>query len=266
MATAEGYDPVMWRQMARELGLQGLAIPEQYGGQGSGWVELGIVLEEMGRALVCAPFFSTVVLAATTLLESADDEAKKDYLPGIADGSVVATVALSEESGRWDEGGVTLPATRSPDGWTLTGAKHFVLDGAVAQLILVPARTASGVSLFAVDPTSAGVTRTPSKTLDETRKLAVVEFAATPARLIGAEGGGWPVLQRVLDFAAVELDAEQAGGAQAALDMSVEYLKTWVQSGQVIGAFQALKHMAADVLIEVESAKSASYYALNAAA
>jgi alkylation response protein AidB-like acyl-CoA dehydrogenase len=267
MATDEGYDPVVWQQMARELGLQGLALPEQYGGQGAGWVELGIVLEEMGRALVCAPFFSTVVLAATTLLESADDEAMKDYLPGIADGSLIATVALTEKCGRWGEDGVGLPATRTADGgWTLRGAKHFVLDGATARLIIVPARTANGVSLFAVDAAAPGLTRRPSITLDQTRKLAVVEFGDTPARLIGAEGGGWDVLERVLDFAAVALAAEQAGGAQAALDMSVAYLKTRVQFGQVIGAFQALKHMAADVLIEVESAKSAAYYALNAAA
>jgi alkylation response protein AidB-like acyl-CoA dehydrogenase len=132
MATGEGYDPVVWQQMARELGLLGIAIPEQYGGQGFGWPELGIVLEEMGRTLVCAPFFSTVVLAATTLLESDDDEAKKDYLPGIADGSVIATVALTEESGRWDEDGVTLPAVHSPDGWTLSGAKRrFALGPAL---------------------------------------------------------------------------------------------------------------------------------------
>jgi alkylation response protein AidB-like acyl-CoA dehydrogenase len=175
-------------------------------------------------------------------------------------------VALTEESGRWDEGGVTLPADRSPDGWTLTGAKHFVLDGATAQLIIVPARTASGVSLFAVDAAAPGLTRRPSVTLDQTRKLAVTEFDRTPGRLIGTEGGGWAVLRRVLDFAAVALAAEQAGGAQAALDSSVRYLNTRVQFGQVIGAFQALKHMAADVHIEVESARSAAYYALAAAA
>jgi len=250
MATDDGYDPVIWQQMAGELGLQGLAIPEQYGGQGFGWIELGIVIEEMGRALVCAPFFSTVVLAATALLESGDDEAKKDYLPGIADGSLIATMALTEESGRWDEGGVTLPAAHSPDGWTLSGVKHFAV----------------GVSLFAVDAASPGLTRRPSITLDQTRKLAVVEFDETPADLIGIEGDGWRVLRRVLDFAAVALAAEQAGGAQAALDMSIGYLNARVQFGQPIGAFQALKHMAADVLIEVESAKSAAYYALNAAA
>ncbi|MGK3206156.1 acyl-CoA dehydrogenase family protein [Amycolatopsis sp. MEPSY49] len=206
------------------------------------------------------------VLAATTLLESGDEEAKQLYLPAIADGSLIATVALTEEDDCWDESGITVPATHTPDGWTLSGTKHFVLDGLTANLIIVPARTTSGVSLFAVDPAASGVSRRPSTTLDETRKLAVVELDTAPARLIGAEGGGSPVLRRVLDFAAVALASEQAGGAQAALDMSVEYLKTRVQFGQVIGAFQALKHMAADVLIEVESARSAAYYALDAAA
>lgn len=266
MATDQGYDPAVWTQMARELGLQGLAIPEQYGGQGAGWIELGIVLEEMGRALFCAPFFSTVVLAATTLLESGDEEAKQQYLPAIADGSLIATVALAQENGRWDPEVVTLPATHTPDGWTLSGTQEYVLDGATAQLIIVPARTTSGISLFAIDTAVVDVARTPSITLDETRKLAVVELDSTPARLLGAEGNGRRVLERVLDFAAVALAAEQTGGAAAVLDMSTEYLKTRVQFGQVIGAFQALKHMAADVLIEVESAKSAAYYALDAAA
>ena len=141
-----------------------------------------------------------------------------------------------------------------------------MLDGGSAGLIIVPARTARGVSLFAVDPFSRGLGRQPSVTLDQTRKLAVVTFDATPARLIGPDGGGWPVLERVLDFAAVGLASEQVGGAEAALDMPVGYLTTRVQFGQLIGAFQALKHMAADVPVEVESARSAAYYALNAAA
>lgn len=265
METDEGYDPAVWAQMAREVGLQGIAIPEEYGGQGAGWTELGIVLEEAGRALLCAPFFSTVVLAATALLESGDEEAKQQYLPAIADGSLIATLALTEEDGDWDPVATTLPATHSPDGWTLTGSKHYVLDGATAGLVLVPAATTSGVSLFAVDTAAPGVTRRPSLTLDQTRKLAVVELDTTPARLIGAEGGAVPVLARVLDLAAVGLAAEQAGGAQAALAMSVDYLTSRVQFGQPIGAFQALKHMAADVLVEVESARSAAYYALDAA-
>jgi alkylation response protein AidB-like acyl-CoA dehydrogenase len=266
METEEGYDPAVWAQMAQELGLQGLAIPEEYGGLGFGWTELGIVLEEAGRALLCAPFFSTVVLAATTLLESGDETAKSEYLPRIADGSLTATVALTEESGSWGRDGITLPATATADGWTLTGTKHYVLDGLVADLIIVPAVTERGISLFAVRAGAEGVTRTPSITLDQTRKLAVVEFTSAPATLIGVDGEGWHVLERVLNFAAAGLAAEQAGGAAAALDMSIAYMKVRVQFGQLIGAFQALKHMAADVLVEVESARSAAQYAINAAA
>lgn len=251
MATEAGHDPAVWKQLAQELGLLGLAIPEEYGGQGHGWAELGVVLEEMGRALVCAPFFSTVVLAATTLLESGDEDAKRRYLPRIADGSLIATVALPEHRGRWEV---------HADGTTLTGVAPFVLDGTTADLIVVPATTATGVSLFAVE---SGFSATPLKTLDETRKLAAVSLTGAPARSIGA---GEAVLDRVYDLAAVALAAEQVGGAQAALDMSVAYLNTRVQFGQLIGAFQALKHMAADVLVEVESARSAAHYALAAAA
>lgn len=264
MATEAGFDRKTWQQLAQELGAVGIAIPGQYGGQGFTWAELGILLEEAGRALYGGPLFSTVVLAATALLESGDEAAKQHYLPGIAAGETIATVALTEESGSWEESGITTPATKAGDGWTISGAKHFVIDGATADLIIVPARTDAGVSLFAVDGTAAGITRTPSITLDETRKLAVVTLDGAPAQLIGEDGAGWSVLQRVYDVAATALALEQAGGAQAALDMSIEYLKARVQFGQQIGAFQALKHMAADVLIEVESAKSAAYYALDA--
>jgi len=264
MATEDGFERATWQQFAQELGAVGIAIPEEYGGQGFTWAELGIILEEAGRTLFGGPLLSTVVLAATALLESGDEAAKQKYLPGIAAGETVATVALTEESGKWDESGITTPATKSGDAWTISGAKHFVLDGATADLLIVPARTEAGVSLFAVDGTAAGVTRTPSITLDQTRKLAVVTLDGAPAKLIGQDGAGWEILQRVYDVAATALALEQAGGAQAALDMSVAYLKARVQFGQQIGAFQALKHMAADVLIEVESAKSAAYYALDA--
>lgn len=266
METEEGYDPKVWAQAAEQLGLQGIAIPEEYDGSGSGWIELGIILEEFGKALVTLPFFSTVVFGATTLLESGDDQAKEKYLPGIASGETIATLALVEDSSRWDEEGVQLTAEKSGDGWALTGTKPYVLDGHVANLILVAARTPKGVSIFAVDGDASGLTRTPLKTLDLTRKYAKIEFAGTPAELIGTEGEGWKVLSRVLDFAAVGLAAEQAGGARAALDMAVDYMKVRVQFGQLIGSFQALKHMAADVLVEVESAKSAADYAVWAAA
>jgi len=266
METTEGYDPAVWAQMAQQLGLQGLAIPEEFGGSGYTYVELIVVLEEMGRALLCAPYFSTVALAANALLSSGDDAAKKEYLPGIASGDTIATVALTEPAGRWDEAGVTLEAKGSGDSWTLTGTKSFVIDGHTADLIIVAARTPAGVSLFAVPGDAPGLTRTPLATMDQTRKQAKLEFAGTPARLVGADGAGWATLSKTLDLAAVALAAEQVGGAQKVLDMSVEYAKVRVQFGRPIGSFQAIKHKCADMLLEVESAKSAAYYAGWAAA
>jgi alkylation response protein AidB-like acyl-CoA dehydrogenase len=261
METTEGNDPTVWQQMAQELGLQSLIIPEEYGGQGFSYIELVVVLEEMGRALLTAPYFSTVALATNTLLHAGDDAAKKELLPAIASGETVATLAFTEESGRWDEAGITTPATRDGDGWKLNGTKMFVLDGHTADVILVAARTEAGVSLFRVAGDAAGLTRTPLATMDQTRKQAKLELADTPATLLGTDGQGWTVLERVLDLAAVALAAEQVGGAQKCLDMAVEYAKVRVQFGRPIGSFQAIKHKCADMLLEVESAKSAAYYA-----
>ncbi len=266
METDNGYDAAVWGQMGEQLGLQGLAIPEEFGGSGYSFVELGIVLEEQGRALLCAPFFSTVVLAANTLLHSGDDAAKAAHLPGIASGETIATLAFTEPSGKWDESGITTEATASGDGWSLTGVKSFVLDGNTASLIIVAARTAKGVSLFTVAGDAAGLTRTALSTMDQTRKQAKLEFAGTPATLLGTEGEGWAVLSTVLDLAAVGLAAEQVGGAQKVLEQAVEYAKVRVQFGRPIGSFQAIKHKCADMLLEVESAKSAAYYGLWCAA
>jgi alkylation response protein AidB-like acyl-CoA dehydrogenase len=261
METTEGYDPATWSQMANELGLQSLIIPEEYGGQGFGYVELTVVLEEMGRALLAAPYFSTVALATNTILHAGDEAAKKELLPGIASGETIATLAFTEESGKWDESGITMQATKSGDGYALSGTKMFVLDGHTANLILVAARTNGGVSLFRVDGDASGLTRTPLSTMDQTRKQARLEFADVPAQLLGAEGAGWTTLERVLDLAVVALAAEQVGGAQKVLEMAVEYAKVRVQFGRPIGSFQAIKHKCADMLLEVESAKSAAYYA-----
>src|SRR3984893_4741173 len=160
METSEGFDPAVWSQMAQQLGLQGLTIPEEYGGSGFGYVELVVVLEEMGRALLCAPYFATVALAANAILSSGDDAAKKDHLPGIASGETIATLAFTEDSGRWDEAGIQARASSTPDGWIIDGTKMFVLDGHTADLILVAARTGAGVSLFAVSGDSPGLNRT----------------------------------------------------------------------------------------------------------
>ncbi|MEY2569213.1 MAG: hypothetical protein QOE35_3742 [Actinomycetota bacterium] len=266
METEEGYDPDVWTQMGQQLGLQGLAIPEEYGGSGYSYVELIVVLEEMGRSLLPAPYFSTVALAANAILASGDDSAKKELLPGIAAGETIATLAFTEENGRWDEEGIQMEATKSGDGYALTGTKMFVIDGHNASLLIVVARSGGGLSLFAVDGDASGITRTPLQTMDQTRKQAKVEFNNTPARLIGTEGQAGTALAKTLDLAAVALAAEQVGGAQKCLEMAVEYAKVRVQFGRPIGSFQAIKHKCADMLLEVESAKSAAYYAGWAAA
>ena len=261
METESGYDPEVWSQMAEQLGLQSLTVPEEFGGQGYSYVELIVVLEEMGKVLLCAPYFSTVVLAANTLLQSGDDDAKKAHLPGIASGETIATLAFTEPNGRWDESGIEATATNDGGTWTISGTKMFVIDGHTANLILVAARTDAGVSLFAVDGDAAGLTRTALSTMDQTRKQAKLEFDGVAGTLVGTDGAGWDTLSTVLDLAAVGLAAEQVGGAQQCLDMSVEYAKVRVQFGRPIGSFQAIKHKCADMLLEVESAKSAAYYA-----
>ncbi|MFZ9422053.1 MAG: acyl-CoA dehydrogenase family protein, partial [Ilumatobacteraceae bacterium] len=194
METEQGYDKAVWDQMGSQMGLMGLHIPEDFGGMGFSYVELGVVLEEMGRALLCAPYFSTVVLAANTLLQSGDDAAKKKYLPGIAAGETIATLASTEPSGKWDESGITMTAKGSGSKFTLDGTKMFVIDGHTASLIIVAARTGKGVSLFAVDGNAKGLTRTALSTMDQTRKQAKLEFKGVEAELIGAEGKGWDVL------------------------------------------------------------------------
>jgi alkylation response protein AidB-like acyl-CoA dehydrogenase len=259
METTEGYDPAVWRQMADQLGLQSLTIPEEFGGSGFSYVELVVVLEEMGAALLCAPFFSTVALAANAVLTSGDDEAKKYLLPGLASGETIGTLAITEDNGRWDFGGIELAAEPSGDGWVLNGHKMFVLDGHVANLIVVAARTSKGVSLFGVKDDAAGLTRTPLPTMDQTRKQARLEFSGTPAWLIGTDGGAEPGLSKTLDLAAVALAAEQVGGAQRVLDMSVEYAKTRIQFGRPIGSFQALRHRIADLATEIEATRLLVY-------
>jgi alkylation response protein AidB-like acyl-CoA dehydrogenase len=288
MADEAGYDPSVWKLMAEQLGLQGLAIPERFGGSGSSFVELAIVLEEAGRALLAAPYFSSAVLAAYAILDSGDEAAAADLLPGIADGSRVATLAFTEESGRWelDALSMTAEADGDGDGWTLTGAKSYVLDGHVADLLLVAAltpagpdaasaekgssaepdaasgekRASAGLSLFAVDATAPGLTRAALPTVDMTRRLARVAFDHTPARLVGTAGGASASLARTLDKAALALAAENVGGAQRALDMAVEYAKVRQQFDRPIGSFQAIKHKASEMLLRLESARAAAYF------
>jgi len=271
METTEGYDPSVWKQMGQELGLQGLAIPEEFGGQGYTFIELGIVLEEMGRVLLCAPYFASAVLAANAILNAGTDAQKSALLPGIASGDTIAALAFTEPSGKWDAAGITLEAAESGGKHTLSGEKMFVIDGHVADLIVVVARTAGttgtdGISFFTVRGDAEGLTRTSLSTMDMTRKQAKLEFNKVVAEPLGAPGAGWPAFSKTLDQAAVALSNEMMGGAQKVLEMSVEYAKVRVQFGRPIGSFQAIKHKCADMLLEVESAKTAMYYALWVAA
>ncbi|MDH4116268.1 MAG: acyl-CoA/acyl-ACP dehydrogenase [Acidimicrobiia bacterium] len=261
METEEGFDRALWREAA-EMGWQAMAIPEGYGGAGFGFLELVVLLEEQGAALFPSPFFSTVVLAATALLEAGSEEQKTTWLPRIASGEVVATLAVTEPSGDWTESGIQAIARRTGDGWVLNGEKSFVLDGHTADVIVVAALVEGEVSLFLVEGDAVGVTRTVLETMDQTRKLASVRLDEVvvdgDARLTGSD---WGTVERVHRTAAVALAAEQVGGARRCLDMAVAYAKDRHQFGRPIGSFQAIKHMCADMLVQVESARSAAYYA-----
>ncbi len=261
METEEGYDAGVWKTLADQLGLVGLAIPEEFGGSGFTSVEAGIVFEEMGRSLYCGPYFATAALAANAILQGGDEASKAAYLPGIAAGETIATLALTEEDGNWAIDSVLTSATFDGNTWSLTGTKSYVIDAMVARLIVVAARTTVGISLFVVNAGAANMEITSIPTLDTTRKMARISFAGTPATLIGEDGGGAAALEVTLNLACVALAAEEVGGASKCLEMSVDYAKSRIQFGRPIGSFQAIKHKCADMLLEVESAKSAAYYA-----
>jgi alkylation response protein AidB-like acyl-CoA dehydrogenase len=264
MGTPTGYDPGVWAQLTGQLDLAGLIVPEQYGGGGFGYGELVVVLEEMGRALTCAPYFSTVALAANSILMAGDERAKNELLPGIASGAVIATLAVAEEDGNWDIRHPRVEARRSGDGYVLNGQKMYVIDGHIADLIVVVAQIDDGIAFFAVQGDANGLDRESQPTLDATRKQARLTFRDTPARLIGNPQIAGQALQDTLDLAAIALAAEMVGGAERCLEMSVDYAKMRIQFGRPIGSFQAIKHKCADMLLQIESARSAAYYAAEA--
>jgi alkylation response protein AidB-like acyl-CoA dehydrogenase len=273
MASPRGYDENLWRRIGQELGFTSLVIPEAYGGAGLGFVELAAVMEEMGRALLCAPFFATVCLGATALFTGGTEEQKRELLPGIAAGRTTAAVALAPATGRWDAPGSGVTFVARGEGYELSGTSSFVIDGHTADVVFVVARPASSPasedpSIFVVPAATPGLERRALTTMDMTRKQAELTLRGVhlPASaLLGAAGTGAGTLARMLDLAKVALAAEQVGGAQRCLDMSVDYAKTRVQFGRPIGSFQAIKHKLADMFVEVESARSASYFAAWAA-
>ncbi|MBQ76023.1 MAG: acyl-CoA dehydrogenase [Gammaproteobacteria bacterium] len=269
METDDGFDPVVWKQLSEELALPSLIVPEKYGGAGFGFVELSIVMEEMGHSLLCAPYFSSVVLAANAILNAGTEEQKLDLLPQIASGSIRATLAVTESSGRWEATAVELAAKTDGDGFILQGEKCFVVDGHTADKIIVVARLEgsdgdSGISFFVVDGEAPGIKKTLLKTVDPTRKLARLEFDGVQAQPLGEPGAGLDALNKTLDQAAIALSNEMIGGTQYLMDSTVEYSKVRMQFGRVIGSFQAIKHKCADMLIQLELAKSAAYHAAAA--
>jgi len=264
-----GYDPELWGQLGAELGWTSVVIPEKYGGLGLSYVELVALLETMGSTLLCSPFFASVCLGGNALLTAGSEEQRQEHLPGIAEGLTRATLASTEASGHWGAEGIE--AVARPDGgdFVLNGIKTFVVDGHFADLLIVAARRdgssgEDGISLFVVPGDAPGVERRALPTMDQTRRQAEVTLrdVRIPAgALMGEEGAGWKALKTTLELAAVALSAEQVGGAQRCLDMAVEYAKEREQFGRPIGSFQAIKHKCADMMVMVESARSAAYYA-----
>lgn len=271
MATDNGWERAGWQRLSSELGLTSVHIPEAYGGQGLGFVELAIVLEEMGRALLCAPYFASVVLAANAILNAGSEDQKHELLPGIATGETVATLAFTENNGLWDSTGVALTATPAGAGYRLSGVKSFVLDGHTADLIIVLARAPgssgdSGLSFFSVRGDAAGLDRRLLKSVDSTRKLARLTFNDVRGELLGELGAAAAPFAATLDQAAVCLANEMVGGADQLRQSALDYAMLRMQFGRPIASFQAIKHKCADMLVDVELAKSAAYYAAEAAA
>jgi acyl-CoA dehydrogenase len=279
MATARGYEDATWRRLSRELGLPGLTVPEEYGGAGLTEQELGIAIEEAGASLLCGPLFATAALALPLLQSLQDQQALALYGPAVASGELTATVALAEDAGTWNPAIVATKATRQHEDWVLDGVKNYVVDGATAGLILVvarvageaPAGPAGHLGVFAIEPGAGGTGGTGGLgieqfvTLDQTRKQARLTLSAVRARRVG-HGDATAAIARATAISRALLAAEQAGGAQRCLDATVEYAKTRIQFGRAIGSFQAVKQRLAEMLVLVESAKSAAYAALAAAA
>ena len=269
MAEPAGVTDEFWKKLA-EQGWLGLIYPEEFDGTGLGFVDLTVLMEEMGRAVMPGPFFSTVLLGGLAILEAGSTAQKKAWLSKISQGQAKTTLAFTEPNARWDAAGVTVTARESGGGFSISGTKLFVLDAHVADVIVVAARTREGkrpeegLSLFLVPKGAKGLDVKLLPTMDQTRKLCEVTFTDVTVgadALLGTKDQAWGPLSRVLDRATVALCAEMCGGAQRVLDMTTDYAKIRVAFGKPIGSYQGVKHRAADMLVEVENAKSLTYYA-----
>jgi alkylation response protein AidB-like acyl-CoA dehydrogenase len=261
-----GYQPATWQQAA-EMGLPGVVVDPGAGGQGLGMIELALVLEEMGRAAYPSPYFATSVLAATVLGGATESAAAERWLPEIAAGTSIATLALVDDALDWSSAGIQTRATRQGDRWVLHGQKRFVPDALAAQVLLVVARTSAGpdgTTVFAVPADARGLGCVPNVEMDRTSRTATVTLDGVEvdaAAVVGPVDGGWSLVGPTLQRAAVGAAAMMLGAARQCLEMSVEYARVRHQFGQPIGMFQAIKHACADMLLEVENAHAATYYA-----
>ena len=260
-----GYTSEMWQKLA-EQGWLGLIIPEKYGGVELEFQDLAILLEEMGRYMLPGPYFSNVVLGGMSIMDSGTEEQKQEYLPRLAEGQIIVTLALNEPSGRWDAEGIQLSATENGDDYTLNGTKLFVPNAHVSDYIVVAARTGSGendISLFIVSSQTNGVTQTLLKTIasDRQSEVSFDNVSVSSSSLLGEKNQGWKTIEKVLKWGAIGKCAEMSGGGQSVLDMTVEYAKQRTQFGRPIGTFQAIQHHCANMATDVEGAKFITYQA-----
>jgi len=264
------FDPAVWAEMG-QMGWAGVIVPEAHGGSAFGYLGLGLILEETGRTLTASPLISTALIAASALMLGGSEAQKTDWLPRIAAGEIVATLAVDEKAHHAPEM-TALKADKAGDGWRLTGKKTFVLDGEAADLIIVAARTAGkpgaadGITLFLVKGTAEGLTR-KRLALADSRGAAELTFAGVTVgadAVLGEAGKGWAVLEATLDRARAGLAAEMLGSALQAFEITLDYLKTRTQFGQVIGTFQSLQHRAAKMFTDLETTRSCVEAALEA--
>jgi alkylation response protein AidB-like acyl-CoA dehydrogenase len=269
MAEPAAMTDVFWQKLA-EQGWFGILYPEEWGGSGLGLVDMTVLMEEMGRAVMPGPFFSTVLLGGAAILEAGSQAQRQEWLSRVAAGDAKVSLAWTEANARWDAAGIMATARETADGFVLSGTKLFVPDAHLSDALVVAVRTRDGstmedgVSLFLVPQDTPGLAVTLLPTIDETRKLCEVRLdnvAVPAAALLGERHGGWPALERVLDRATVALCAEMCGGAQRVLDVTTDYAKIRIAFGKPIGSYQGVKHRAADMLVDIENAKSLTYYA-----
>ena len=269
MALEQGYEPALWDRICGEMYWQAMHVPEAYGGLGLGYVEVVAMMEQMGRYLLCSPFFSTVCLAANALRVAGSEEQQAMWLGQVCEGKLTATLAFNGGSPRWDAQAITATWRRDSERYVLNGEYRYVIDGHTAQLLIVAARVegssgAEGISLFLLPAATAGVTRQWLPTMDQARKQASVQLhdvSLVAEALMGEPGQAGKALATVIDLAAIALAAEQVGGCQQLLDMTVAYTSERVQFNRTIASYQAVKHKAADMMLKTEVARSAIYYA-----